>query len=274
MISDIDLEGFKTRKLGARSIFSIREIDKNTCYAFVRKYHYLANAKFFCVHGYGMYYRAIDGTEELVGCATFSNPQGTVALKGWFGLKNDCQYVLELSRLCLLPCLNGTNATSFLLGNSMKLLRQHGIKAVITLADASRHVGSIYQVCNFKYYGLTDKKSDFYTDDGIKNFRGYTKESHGVWVERPRKHRYCYLLDKSLKVLYKEQKAPTKDAKYVPNCCNGTHKVYDARFDEWYSCPVCCGYIKLLKEGVETKEVKIKNVKKYDDYGQLSLFDD
>ena len=273
MISERDLKAFKAHEIGARAIFSIREIDKNTCYAFVRRYHYLANAKFFCVHGYGMYYKAEGGTEEMVGCATFSNPQGTVALKGWFDMTNDCQEVLELSRLCLLPCLNGTNATSFLLGNAMRLLRHHGIRAVITLADASRHVGSIYQVCNFKYYGLTDKKSDFFSVDGYKNPRGKTNDKHGVWIERPRKHRYCYLLDKRLKVLYKEEKAPTKDDKFVPTCCNGTHKVYDARFGEWYTCPICCGYIKLLKDGEETKAVNIKNTKKYDDYGQLSLFD-
>lgn len=272
MISIKDLTAFKNREIKAKQIFSIREVDKHTCFEFVRKYHYLAEAKFFCVHGYGLYYRDEYNTEEMVGCATFSNPQGTVALKGWFGLKNDCNYVLELSRLCLLPCLNGTNATSFLLGNSMKMLKAHGIKAVITLADSSRHVGSIYQVCNFKYYGLTDKKSDFYTVDGMKNFRGNTNGRHGVWVERPRKHRYCYLLDKSLKVNYEEQTPPSVNEKYPLNCCGGTHKVYDARFGEWYSCPVCCGCIKLLKDGEETKAVKIKNVKEYDDYGQLSLW--
>ena len=258
MISEKDLEGFKAHEIKAKSIFSIREVSKNTCYEFVRRHHYLAEAKFFCVYGYGMYYHDDEGTEEMVGCATFSNPQGAVTLKGWFGLSNDCQEVLELSRLCVLPCLNNTNATSFLLGNSMQMLKIHGVRAVITLADASRHVGSIYQVCNFKYYGLSDKKSDFYTTDGIKNFRGSTNGRHGVWVERTRKHRYCYLLDKSLKVFYKEEKYPTVNDKAKPNCCNGTKKVYDARYNEWYSCPICCGYIKLIKEGEETRAVQIK----------------
>lgn len=272
MIRESDLNGFKQHTISARSIFSIREVDKNTCYEFVRRYHYLANAKFFCVHGYAMYYHDEYGSEEMVGCATFSNPQGTSAMKGWFDMKNDCNDVLELSRLCLLPCLNKTNATSFLLGNSMKLLKRHGIRAVITLADSSRHVGSIYQVCNFKYYGLTDRKKDFFTIDGYKNPRGQTSNKHGVWVERSRKHRYCYLLDKKMKVLYKEQKAPSVDSKYNTNCCNGTHRIYDPRFQEWFSCPICCGYIKLLKDNEETKCVKIKNTKEYESYGQLSLF--
>lgn len=271
MINKEDLFAFKNRQLKAKDIFFIKEVSKNTCYEFVRRHHYLGNAKFFCVYGYGMYYKDEYNTEEMVGCATFSNPQGAVALKGWFGLGNDDSSVLELSRLCVLPCLNGTNATSYLLGNSMKMLRKHNIRAVITLADASMHVGSIYQVCNFKYYGLTDKKTDFYTTDGIKNFRGSTTNIHGVWVERTRKHRYCYLLDKSLKVLYQECPPPTVDGKCSPTCCNGTRKVYDNRFGEWYSCPICCGYIKLLN-GKDTKAVKIKNKTEYNDYGQLSLF--
>lgn len=246
-------------------------MDKTTCYEFVRKYHYLANAKFFCVYGYGLYYYDEYNSEEMVGCATFSAPQGTMALKGWFGLSNDCKYVLELSRLCMLPCLNNTNATSFLLGNSMKMLKKHGIKAVITLADSSRHVGSIYQVCNFKYYGTTDKKYNFFSIDGYKNPRGKSHDRHGVWIEKPRKHRYCYLLDKKLKVLYKEEKYPTIDSKSTPDCCNGTKKVFDSRFKEWFTCPVCCGYIKLI-EDKDAKAVKIRNTKKYDDFGQLELF--
>lgn len=270
MIQETDLQAFKSRTIKANAIFAIREVDKHTCYEFVRRHHYLGNAKFFCVYGYGMYYRDKYGTEEMVGCATFSNPQGISSLKGWFGLSNSSLDILELSRLCVLPCLNHTNATSFLLGNALRLLKQHGIRAVITLADSSRHVGSIYQVCNFKYYGLTDKKTDFYTFDGYKNPRGATKDVRGVWVNRPQKHRYAYLLDKNINVLYPQQPYPPQDAQSATCCCNGTKKVYDNRFDEWYSCPVCCGYIRLYEKGANV--YKIKNTEKYNDYGQQSLF--
>ena len=61
-----------------------------------------------------------------------------------------------------MPELNGSNASSFLLSNSMRMLKAFGVRAVITLADSSRHVGSVYQNCNFKYYGLTDPKQDMY----------------------------------------------------------------------------------------------------------------
>ena len=225
---------FINRELKAKDIFTIDFIEKTVAYDFVRKYHYLGDAKFFAKYCIGLF---ID--EELVGVSTFSNPQGISSMKSWFGLENDCQDVLELSRLCMLPSLNGSNATSYLLGNSMKLLKRVNVRAVITLADDSRHIGSIYQVCNFKYYGLTDKKTDFFTFDGKVNPRGSTKDVRGVWLPRTRKHRYCYIIDTKLKCLLTEQHRPNITSGESYNCCNGTLKVYDNRFKEYFACPKC-----------------------------------
>lgn len=126
----------------------------------------------------------------------------------------------------------------------MKMLKQHCIRAVITLADSNRHIGSIYQVCNFKYYGLTDSRTDFYTlgDNGKfkTNPRGATKHLHGIWLPRTRKHRYCYMLDKKLKPLHEEQPHPTVKSTIDNDCCNGNFCVYDERFNEWWTCPRCC----------------------------------
>lgn len=132
-----EIELFKTRQIKAKDIFNIKEIDKTIAYDFIKNYHYLGDAKFFAKFSFGLYIG-----NEIVGCATYTNPQGIVAMKSWFGLSNDNQEVLELSRLCMLPILNGTNATSYLLGNSIKMLKPKGVRAVITLADDSRHVGS------------------------------------------------------------------------------------------------------------------------------------
>ena len=184
------IQQFKDRKISANEIFTIKEISKVDAYNFVKQYHYLAEAKFFSHYSFGLF-----NLDELVGVATFSNPQGVFALKSWFSLDNQDQSILELSRLCLLPALNGSNATSFLLGRSIRLLKPKKIRAVITLADDSRHVGSIYQVCNFKYYGLTNKQKDFYCVDGKVNARGETKDKRGVWMDRTRKHRYAYIID-------------------------------------------------------------------------------
>lgn len=233
---NLSIKEFKNRKVKAKSIFTIKEIEKNLAYKFVQKYHYLKDAKFFVKYCYGLY---IDST--LVGCSTFSNPQGINSLKSWFNLPNTNQSVLELSRLCMMPKLNGTNATSYLLGNSMKLLKQKDVNAVITLADDCRHVGSIYQVCNFKYYGLTDKKTDFYCIDGKINPRGKTKDKQGVWLPRTRKHRYCFTLNKKIKPLLVEVKKPKFNNIKEYNCCNDNNIVIDKRYNKKYSCPKCIG---------------------------------
>lgn len=235
------VQKFKNREIKAKKIFSIKEINKKMAYNFIQKYHYLKDAKFLSKYNYGLYIE-----QELVGCSTFSNPQGIQAMSSWFGLPNSDQSIVELSRLCMMPNLNGSNATSFLLGNSIKMLKTKNIKAVITLADDSRHVGSIYQVCNFKYYGLTDKKTDFYAENGKVNPRGKTKDIPGVWLPRTRKHRYAFILDKNLKVLLNEQEKPKHALINNYNCCNNTSKVYDKRFSKLYSCPKCVGYLKQI----------------------------
>ncbi len=147
----------------------------------------------------------------------------------------------------MLPELNGTNATSFLLGGSIKELKKENIRAIITLADSSRHVGSIYQVCNFKYYGLSKDKCDFYREDRPKPSRGKTVGVYGVWVKRPQKHRYAYIIDKNLKCNYQEvDNFPKKGETIYNNCCNSTGKVFDKRFKIWYTCPICTGKLERI----------------------------
>lgn len=241
---DTQIKKFKKRELKAKEVFQIYEIEKPLAYDFVRRYHYLGKADFMAKYAFGLW-----TCGELVGVATFGPPQGNVALKGWFGLPNDDQTVLELTRLALLPTLNGCNATSYLLSNSIRHLKRLGIRAVITLADASRHVGSIYQVCNFTYYGLADDKKDFYRfPDGRKNPRGEVKDTQGVWIARTKKHRYAYIMDKSLKCLYKQEKAPKLTDTIPMFCCGGSHVVRDNRFGKLYTCPICTGKLQELDD--------------------------
>jgi hypothetical protein len=236
---DIDIQKFKDREIKAKSIFHIQEISKATAYDLVKRYHYLGGAKFFAQKCYGLFHNE---SGELVGCATYSFPQGISALKGWFSLGNECKDVFELSRLCVLPNLNGTNATSFLLSGSINVMKKEKIcRAVITLACSDRHVGSIYQVCNFKYYGLTDVKSDFYREDGAINARGETKNEKGVWIPRAPKHRYAYIIDNTLKCNYAEADKPTLNETTETECCHGSGIVYDKRFRNYYKCPKCNG---------------------------------
>lgn len=241
----MSLEAFKNREIKATELFNIVSISKIKAWEFIKKHHYLGEAKFFSCEQFGLYIET-----ELVGCATFSNPQGISALKSWFGLENSNKDILELSRLCVVPSLNGSNATSFLLGRTLKALKAKDYRAVITLADDSRHVGSIYQICNFKYYGLTSKKSDFYTIDGKLNPRGETKEVKGVWLPRNQKHRYAYIMNTKLKCLLEERKRPDIAQTKKYECCGGTGVVLDKRFFQEYSCPKCSGKLELLKDSL------------------------
>ena len=125
-------------------------------------------------------------------------------------------------------------------------MKKEEIRAVITLADDSRHAGSIYQVCNFTYYGLSNKKTDFFTADGKVNPRGSTKDVQGVWLPRTQKHRYAYILDKTLICKHKPQDYPKKEATKDYSCCGGTNVVHDNRFDIKYSCPKCTDNITVV----------------------------
>lgn len=240
------IQDFKDWKIKAKSIFIIKEVEYNVAFQFIKQFHYLGGTRFLSVYNYGLYLKEGD---HLVGVATFSMPQGNVTLKGWFNLDNSHKDILELSRLCVTPELNGTNATSFLLRGAIKDLKKRKIRAVTTLADSSRHVGSIYQVCGFKYYGLTDSKTDFYREDGKINPRGATRTSKGVWIPRTRKHRYAILLDGSLKINYNETEYPTQGDLLKSECICEQGTVKDRRFNIKYKCPRCGGY-DFKKEGL------------------------
>lgn len=68
----------------------LKLIEKSVAYNFIKEHHYLGDAKFFSKFAYGLYHKDND---LLLGVTTFSNPQGNVALKGWFGLPNTDQTV-------------------------------------------------------------------------------------------------------------------------------------------------------------------------------------
>jgi len=66
------IERFKNREIKAKQVFTIREIDKRMAYNFVKRYHYLGDAKFFSKYSFGLYIDSV-----LCGVSSFSNPQGT-----------------------------------------------------------------------------------------------------------------------------------------------------------------------------------------------------
>lgn len=218
----------------------VEEINKETAKALVSKYHYLGDKAFMYSKAYGLW-KLKDGNREeaeLIGAAVFSPVTGIVAVKSWFGMSNQSEGILELTRLVMSPEHNGKNGASFLVGRSLRLLKQAKVRGVVSLADSEHHTGYIYQATNFKYYGLTDYKTDFWSVDNKWNPRGTTKDRQGVWIPRSRKHRYFYQIDPTLVPRLKQEPFP-KEATRELLCCNNTGKVLDKRFSVEYACPRC-----------------------------------
>lgn len=184
------------------ALVEVKPIDKSTAKSIIEKYHYLGGKGFLFKFGFGLFEEGV-----LIGAAVYHGPSAPETVVGAFGLdRKDQEGIWELGRLVLDPEKNGKNFGSFLIGNSIKMLRKtHGTRAVITYAESSRHYGAVYQATNFIYCGLSRPKKDFYLADGRKQERGKTKGVAGCWKDRPQKHRYILVYDKKLTLQWVRQ---------------------------------------------------------------------
>jgi len=204
-----------------RQEYEVRLVTREECAPFVLEVHY-ARRWPSITYAYGLFHE-----EELVGVVTYGTPPSAPLRRGLAGDAHSLN-VLELNRLCLKH--NKKNEASMLVGKSLKLLPQG--KLIISFADTDQgHVGFVYQACNFKYYGLSAKRTDWKVK-GLEHLHGQTiadkfkgkgradalRELYGeafYLKDRPRKHRYVYATgDKKTRqllydcVLYKEEKYP------------------------------------------------------------------
>jgi len=201
-----------------KSEFYIDKVSKEELKELLYTYHYLKDESkdFKSGFNYGLFRRAEWECPLRIGrclgaCIFTGLPVPEIAV-GAFGLnRNEQQGIFELSRLCIEPSTQSYehNITSWFVSRAIRQFRKDTeVKAIISYADSNHHVGTIYRACNFKYYGLTDRKKDFYYSDGTKHSRGKIKGSEGEWRERSRKHRYLMVFDKELKkrLTWKEEK--------------------------------------------------------------------
>jgi len=201
-----------------KSDFYIDRVGKEEIKELLYTYHYLKDESkdFKSGFNYGLFKR----TEwecplrigECLGACIFTGLPVPEIAKGAFELnRNKQQGLFELSRLCIEPSTQSReyNITSWFVSKAIRQLRKDTeVKAILSYADSNHHSGTIYRACNFKYYGLTDRKKDFYYSNGTKHSRGKVKGSEGEWRERSRKHRYLMIFDKELKkrLTWKEEK--------------------------------------------------------------------
>lgn len=193
--------------------YSIERIGRYTALQLLKEYHYIheEGGNFRSGINFGLFENE---TNFLIGVCVFHTPSAKEIVKGCFGINSySLDGFYELGRLCINPFFYEKNLTSFFLGNSIKLLRKiKKISAILTYADCGYHVGYIYQATNFKYYGLTDKKKDFFiiNPDGThtKLQRGKCRHLHGEWRDKNQKHRYLMIFDKNLKPIWENMPYP------------------------------------------------------------------
>jgi len=190
-----------------KSDFYIDKVSKKQAEDLLLQYHYLKDLSkgFKSGYNYGLFkYNDFSPLNigGALGVCIFTGLPVPEIVKGAFGLeRNEQQGLFELSRLCIHPSTQSCeyNITSWFVSKAIRQLRKDTeVKAILSYADSDHHSGTIYRACNFKYYGLTDRKKDFYYSDGTKHSRGKMKGEEGEWKDRSRKHRYLMVFDKQL----------------------------------------------------------------------------
>ena len=191
--------------------FHIKTISKEEASTILSPYHYLTNISkgFKSGVNFGCFKNG-----NLIGVAIFTGFPVPELAKGMVGLdRNNQTGLFELSRLCIEPTIQKSehNLASWFLSRSIKLLKKEtAVRVILSYADSAFHNGVVYAACNFKYYGLTAPKKDFFirNADGSykKHSRGVVKGVLGEWRDRTRKHRFVMLVDQSLSIKWVEQK--------------------------------------------------------------------
>ncbi|MEH6451209.1 MAG: hypothetical protein V7765_21265 [Oleispira sp.] len=194
----------------SKESFTVSLITKLQAADVLLKYHYLKDISkgFKSGVNFGLF-----NNNKLIGCCIFTGFPVPELVKGIYGLeRTDQDGFYELSRLCLTPDIQKTehNLASWFVSRCIKQLRKvFKVRAVLSYADESFHNGTVYRALNFKYYGLSTFKKDFWILQGdgsyIKHSRGKTKGVPGEWRPRTQKHRFLLTYDKKLSVNWIEQ---------------------------------------------------------------------
>jgi hypothetical protein len=190
--------------------FQISLITKKQSEALLLTHHYLKDISRGFKSGYNF---GLFKEDKVVGVCIFTGFPVPELSKGMLGLPREQQDGLfELSRLCLEPTVQETehNLASWFVSRCIKqLCKLTKVRIILSYADSEFHNGIVYKACNFKYYGTTDSKKDFWIkqEDGTfkKHSRGKIKGLEGEWRDRTIKHRYVYQIDKSISILWKQK---------------------------------------------------------------------
>ena len=191
----------------------VKPIDKATAEIIVKNKHYSKRLGILW-EAFGLYHE-----DKIIGVCCYGQPSAPIQ-KHAFNDRNFRLY--ELTRL-VIDNDAPKNAASFLIGNSLKLLKEQP-SAVISYADTSwNHCGIVYQATNWLYTGGTKSHDSLYVVNGEKLHPMTLRDKYGItnpveWakensIERVKpdvKHRYFYLngTQKQRKAMFKKLRYP------------------------------------------------------------------
>lgn len=182
----------------------------------MRDHHYLSRVSAGFKSGFNM---GLVNKGKVVGGCIFTGFPVPELSQSCFGLnRTDQDGLWELSRFVLDPSHQESehNLATWFMARSIKKLRaEQPVRAILSYADNDHHSGVIYSASNFRYYGLTDKKKDFFIESQqedmfsgtqmIKHSRGKMKGLEGEWRDRSQKHRFLLVFDKSLSCKWQQE---------------------------------------------------------------------
>lgn len=131
--------------------YLIVQLSKEVAKQLSIKHHYLHSSPAAIRYAYGL---VNINSNNLEGFIIYSIPHSTLLREAIAGktYKND---VIELSRLWVSDSVP-KNGESFLIGNTLKLIKETRYKFVVSFADSKKgHTGIVYRASNWLYTGLT-----------------------------------------------------------------------------------------------------------------------
>jgi len=218
--------------------YTVRTIMSFECREWFLKKHYAKRLP-STSYAFGIYKE-----KKLMGVCSYGRPMSPALVSGSFnGLYQD--NFLELNRL-VIDEKSKKNVLSFFVSQTLKKLPSPNV--IVSYADTSQdHHGYIYQATNWIYTGLSAKRPD-YKIKGLEHLHSASitdslgrtdkkdikqvqklREKYGedfYMVDRPRKHRYFYVLGNK-----KQRKEMIRNLAYkVEPYPKGENKKYDASY--------------------------------------------
>jgi hypothetical protein len=148
----------------------VDSISLTTARRFIQAWHYAGGASNTATYLHGLYPSGELWEAAAVGCAWWIPPTKSAGMH----MTENWQGVLSLSRLVIAPGMP-TNAASFLIRRSMRLIDRSRWPVLVTYADGWRgHVGTIYRAAGWQEDGQTKPERTY-----VRNGRMISRKAGG-----------------------------------------------------------------------------------------------